>query len=348
MRITTVLREANPVPRPEKGLSARGRAELRALVGPHAVDQASEPAGQPVRPRRAWIRLASLATATALAIGLLLMPGLWAGTATAEAKGLLDKAIISAVDPPTLPSQYWKVTTNSVSSDIIGDGEWGDAATVSMLRRLQRITYVAVDGSRPTWFVDRTGPYVRQVSGPAHPLPQPGWRTAEVWTTNLSPREQDYLDILGLPTDAARLRTELYRIGHGRGASDDEEALTLIADVLRTGYAPAELRAALFEVVKTIPGVDVVNRNVTLDGRNGVALGRREPNRNGQRHELILDRETGEFIGERGIFTDPDATIEDAITRELVDRVEDDVVRRAVRMTCTVEPGSGVSCKRPG
>lgn len=74
MRVTTLLREANPLPTPETELSIRARAELRALVGP---DPACEEvtAGQPSR-RRRTIRVlipigAALAVVAVVAIPLL-------------------------------------------------------------------------------------------------------------------------------------------------------------------------------------------------------------------------------------------------------------------------------------
>jgi hypothetical protein len=301
---------------------------------------------RPTRPSRPWARWVTVAAAAILALALVLVPGLglFRGGATAEAVGLLDEAIIAATDPPTRADQYWKITTNSITSDIIGEGIWGDDTTISALRHAQRIAFVAVDGSRPPWYVDRTGPYVKQVSGPATKLPATGWKTTETWTTNLSERDSNYIDILGLPTNPFSLRTELYRIGHGRGASDDEEAISLISEILQRGYATAALRKALFETMKTVPGVAVVDRNVTLDGRTGVALGRPEPARGGERHELIFDPDTGEFIGERQAWTTPKATLEDAISRELVDKVDPDVIQAAHHYQCQVQAGGAVVC----
>lgn len=301
---------------------------------------------KPRRPRL-WARWVTVAAAALLALALVLVPGLGLvqGGATAEAADVLDKAIIRAVDPPTRPDQYWKITTNSVTSDIIGDGGWGDSDTTSMLRKAQRITWVAVDGSRPSWFVDRTGPYVRQVSGPATALPKVGWKTSETWTTNLSERKSGVIDILGLPTKASDLRAELYRIGHGLGASDDEEVVTMIGDILRSGYAPAALRKALFEVMKTVPGVSVVNQNVTLDGRKGVALGRAEAARDQVRQELIFDRTTGEFIGERTVYPSLNASLDSAVSRELVDTVDPKVVAAATHYQCEAQPSGPASCQ---
>lgn len=340
-RISTLLRRADPLAAERAELTARGRAELRALIGPDDY----EPLQTPVVRHRRWVRFVTLTTAAVLAMAMLVAPGLWHGAATAEAQDLLDRAIVAASDPPARGDQYWKVTSDAVTSDIIGEGDWGSPDTVSVLRQVRRTEYVAVDGSRPTWTEERTGPYLRQVSGPATTLPVVGWGAPQGWTSNLSPREDGSL-VLDLPTDPDQLRAELYRRGHGTGASDDEAAFTGAADILRTGYAPAPLRAALLQVLKTIPGVDVVDRDVTLDGRPGISLGRAEPNRDGQRHELVFDRSTAQFIGERRVFTTLDAAWETAVSRSLVDRVDPTLVRTAVHMVCTVE-GSGPVCREP-
>lgn len=306
------------------------------------------PIGTPRR-HSTHTRWLTAVAAALLAIGLLVVPGLglFPSGATAAAKGLLDKAVVAAVDPPTRPDQYWRITVNSITNDSLDpEGRLDDPTSAWALRHTQRISYVAVDGSRPSWYVDRTGPFIRQISGPPMPLPEEDWTTTEVWTTNLSAREQDYVGILDLPTDPVALRAELYRLGHDQGASEDEGVLELIAGILQDGYAPAALRAALFEVLKTIPGVDLVDHNVTLDGRTGVALGRAEPARDGWRHELIFDETTAEFIGERHVWDDQGATAESALSRELVDQVDPEVVATAQHYDCEVETGGVVRCSR--
>jgi RNA polymerase sigma-70 factor (ECF subfamily) len=297
------------------------------------------------RVRRPWGRWAAVAAAV-LAAALLLTPGLSPlhTGATAEAAGLLDRAIIAAVDPQTRPDQYWKVTTSSITRAIIGEGEWGTQETASFLRRSERVAFIAVDGSRPTWFVDRSGPYVSQVSGPRQALPDAGWSEPDAWTTNVAENRAGGIDILGLPRDPTLLRVRLYLLATGRGHGPDDEVVVIVGDILRTGYAPADLRKALFEVLKTVPGMGVATRDVTLDGRRGVALGRTEPTV-AERRELVFSADTGEYIGDREIITDLAATTEDAISRELVDAVDPDVVHRARREHCEVGAGGAVTCR---
>ncbi len=334
------LRSADPA----ADVPAYTAVEADLLLG--RVLDAADTDTAPARPRRP-LRCGMLAAAALLAVALIVFPGLGFGRegATAAASGVLDRAKLAAVDPPARAEQYWKITTRSIINEITGEGSWGDPASTTWLRHAERTTWVAVDGSRPTWFRDRLGPYVRQVSGPSVDLPTVEWHISDMWTTNL-PENASPIDVRLLPRDPGLLRTALYALAAGRGVSADDQVVNDVAGILRQGLADAPLRAALFEVLKTVPGVDLVDDDVTLDGRQGLALGRPEPVGGRTRH-LIFDRATGEFIGERVIWSTPGATLEDAITRELVDAVDPDVVRDAVREECTASFGAGVWCRRP-
>jgi len=97
----------------------------------------------------------------------------------------------------------------------------------------------------------------------------------------------------GLPTDPQRLYDRLERdSGGGR------EALVYAADALRTGLMPAADRANLLRALAHLPGLDVTDGAVDLDGHTGVALGISE---DGERQEIILDPANGEVIGERQV-----------------------------------------------
>ncbi len=87
------------------------------------------------------------------------------------------------------------------------------------------------------------------------------------------------------------------------GADEPVWGLRAIDDVsLRGGYVPADLRAALFEAATQLPGVDVVEGPVDLDGHVGIAVGRAEP-ANHIRQELVFEETTGQVIGEREVLT---------------------------------------------
>lgn len=90
---------------------------------------------------------------------------------------------------------------------------------------------------------------------------------------------------------------------NGGSASRDENNFVRITDILRSGLIPADLRAALFEALALIPGVTSTDNVANLDGKKGVAIGRTEALRGGERQEVIIDPNSGLVIGERTIMT---------------------------------------------
>ena len=100
-------------------------------------------------------------------------------------------------------------------------------------------------------------------------------------------------DLSKLPRDPYRLLNSIYKQTVGQGQSVDGEALVFIADLLRTGVVPADLRAALYKAAAMIPGVTVTEGQANLDGRTGVAIGRLEEGPAKTRQELIIDPGTG-------------------------------------------------------
>jgi hypothetical protein len=72
--------------------------------------------------------------------------------------------------------------------------------------------------------------------------------------------------LAGLPHDPDGLLRRIYRDSKGQGPSKHDEALVYIADVLRSGIIPADLRAALFRAAIRIPGMGVVEGRANLMG----------------------------------------------------------------------------------
>lgn len=108
--------------------------------------------------------------------------------------------------------------------------------------------------------------------------------------------------------DPSALLSEISRQTDGKGQSKDGESLVFIADLLRTGMVPADLRAALYKAAALIPGVTVTDEQATLDGKKGIAIGRVETASN-RRQDIIIDTETGLLIGEREVLTEPRGSI---------------------------------------
>ena len=106
----------------------------------------------------------------------------------------------------------------------------------------------------------------------------------------------NYADI---PVDGAAAYSWIDAQYTGGSVSRDEDNFVRIRDLLRTGLVPAPQRAALLDALSRIPGVTATDDVANLDGVKGVAIGRTEPLRAGERQEIIIDPHTGLVIGER-------------------------------------------------
>lgn len=317
------LAELRP-PAPEGDpVEAAALTRARDRLLDRALAQSPPAAAAPATVRRGRRTRRRLVAATAVVVlaagGLLAVDLLTAGDrpggASAEAASLLRQAAdrtITVSDPVVGPDEYLHVTTVAVYTTGVAGGEemlvWldtyteelfrpGDPAREWVLRRSPREPYRPVDAEiaarsgLPPLAVD-DGFTERARDGAFFGTPRPGdWQapTAEF--------------LAGLPRDPQQLRDRIYRDSAGTGPSPDGEALVYIGDVLRSGIVPADLRAALFRVAATIPGVEVTDRAANLDGRVGVAVGRYEP-AGGTREEIIFDPDTGLVIGERSVRVD--------------------------------------------
>lgn len=67
-------------------------------------------------------------------------------------------------------------------------------------------------------------------------------------------------------------------------------------DALRTGLVPADLRAALYRALRSVPGLTVVPDAANPDGTPAIAL---RLDHSPRRSEVFVDPVTGQFIGER-------------------------------------------------
>ncbi|MBG6192200.1 RNA polymerase sigma-70 factor (ECF subfamily) [Arthrobacter sp. CAN_A212] len=106
------------------------------------------------------------------------------------------------------------------------------------------------------------------------------------------------------PRDPQELLSLIYTKTEGQGWSPEHHALTTIADFLRTGAVPADLRSALYHATALIEGVEIVEKGATIDGRSGTAIGIQTPD-GGGRQDIIIDVETGMMIGERSTVLKP-------------------------------------------
>ncbi|MER5539202.1 CU044_5270 family protein [Streptomyces mirabilis] len=135
-------------------------------------------------------------------------------------------------------------------------------------------------------------------------LDEPGYQPKGGITLNsdvessLNAPSYDYLKTL--PTDPDALLKKIYKETKGQGNSPDQEAFTMVGDLLGEQLAPAKLNAALYRAAAKIPGVVVVDHVKDAAGREGIALAHVDQ-QSGDRTEWIFDRKTYAYLGSRGV-----------------------------------------------
>jgi len=312
----TLLRNTRSETEPPQAALNRGRATLLERAAGEAV-----PAGAKTHPVRRRFAIGGLSTvgAAALVATLVLtdVVGLagWRGGADAAAAAVLHEAsaaAITSVDPVLADGQYLRVNTRAVY------GSYGESG---YFQRLIDDTLYRPADSGDDWVWVRGPQTVYATFGAESERLATEWaRTKDEDDTFengdlLRARAGAFYggesmvgdeSLAALPRDPYRLLNYIYRTTLGAGPSPDTEALVFIADRLRSGVVPADLRAAMYQAAALIPGVTFVDDQATLDGRNGVSIGRVE-DAWGVRFEIIIDRTTGQLVGEREVATREDA-----------------------------------------
>lgn len=267
------------------------------------------------RPRRARIWLTSAAAAVVVAVliaGDVIGLAGWRGGATAQAAQVLNNAAqmtIKTTDPQVLPGQYLRIKSTNVWASYTSEQ---DGSEYQWLDTEKSDMYIPADrsaewvwhrsGRVPTTFFDAKS---KDYALKQEIQPYPELLRARNGAFYGSSGWWMATDLSKLPRDPYRLLNSIYKQTLGQGQSVDGEALVFIADLLRTGVVPADLRAALYKAAAIIPGVTVTEGQANLDGRTGVAIGRLEEGPAKTRQELIIDPQTGLLIGERSVLTQP-------------------------------------------
>lgn len=269
------------------------------------------------------ITLASAATLGLVAVlvgGNVIGLAGWRGAASAQASEVLNHAaelVITTADPVVGPGQYLKVESTNLwlfSYDVQGTPtefvQWMDTEKMSL--------YVPADRDQE-WVWDRSGRIPTTFFGEkskevALQYAKENGDTSE----HLRAKNGEFYgspgsyptgkELTAYPRDPRMLLNSIYLKTMGAGQSVDGEALVYIADLLRTGLVPADLRAALYKAAAMIPGVVVTDSQATLDGQVGISIGRVETESK-MRQDIIIDPETGQLIGERQVTVEPMGTI---------------------------------------
>jgi hypothetical protein len=113
----------------------------------------------------------------------------------------------------------------------------------------------------------------------------------------------DYPTLAALPTDPDALLQWAYKEMGGLGGDTEEGrssvAFTLFNTILRDSLLPSRVEAAIYRAMKSIPGVVLVGDTVDVAGRPAVGIGRVQEG--WLRVEVLLDRQTYGYLGERSV-----------------------------------------------
>lgn len=292
----------------------RAKAELLVAAGGREPAPDPEPAA-PKRRRWAWWAASAGTVAAVVASVLVVQTVQLEDTIPNAAAEQLNSAAerISAVDGPLGPGEYRYIATHA----------WWMASMdeYSYLAENLLETWVPADEKQEwLWRRDVTGARKwvagseEEARAAGFPIDEAGWPEGEWrapcgdWFAEQEGREPcatpgswqlpDEEFLAALPRDADELYDRLRTDTEGRGQDPDLEMVVYVADVLRTGRVPADLRAALYRALAKVPGLEITEQVANLDGVKGTAYG---ISAKGTRHDVIVDPETGQFIGERQV-----------------------------------------------
>jgi len=265
-------------------MPAQALPRKRATTGAHG------PIRQPHRTRRVVLTIA------AAGLGVIVLGQTNLSIQSAHAASVLRSAAENTMtfsDPAPGPGEYLRVHTHA--NWLVGRSDSAGNEVFAMNAQTIDV-YVPGDPSRD-WVLERDWGAIAPRPGQKDTIHAPdGEFYGMPWTLI------DEQEIQDLPRDGKALIDHFNAQYQGGSASRDEDNFGRIADLLRTGLIPADLRAGLYEALALIPGVNA-SEQTNFDGKPGIAIGRSEPLRAGQRAEIIIDPANGRVIGERQVMT---------------------------------------------
>lgn len=311
LHLLRTLRDDTPDPGADALTRARVLLTERIITEETTMSTTTAAASPARRKRRLGLRATGLSFAAAAVAGGVLLSGvLPGGGASAEASEVLAEAArntIHAVDPVVPAGSYLEIRTHAeVASTLGADGEfhqWLDEQDSELYIPSDRSgEWVLHDGLRTP--VEYFSPGAERIAQEQHAKAAAQHADGETYRgANGDFGELGPIDtraaVASLPTDPEALLAHFRAAAEQTDAPGDAETFTLIVDTLRSGLATAEVRSGLYQALAEIPGVDVRHHAVTLDGETGVAIGRDDGER---RDEVVVDPETGQFIGERSVL----------------------------------------------
>ncbi|MFG3436242.1 CU044_5270 family protein [Nonomuraea sp. NPDC047897] len=297
-------------PEPTQEAATRGRDRLLRLTR-------EAQASRPDRPRRRWsaglpVRRAGLVGAMAVLLtgGVTVIqaglggsdpgtPGSLIAAPPADARTLLTLAARAAADrPDTVPVRGQYVHTKTLAQHSLYTKD-RRGRTLSTKVMVSQERWEAADLGKP--WLSRS----RNLSA-VGPAPRTYWdRGVEdiVSEPGACPGRPAYERLGAWPTDPGLVRAKIV-------ADTGEEPLRIwrsLQDLVRESVVRPSLGAALYQVAAGLDGIVLIGDAVDAAGRPGLAVAMDEGN--GTRSELIFDRKTYHYLGERTVNT-RDRTVE--------------------------------------
>lgn len=242
-----------------------------------------EPTASAPNPSR-WRRPALVAAATAAVVAALTV-----AVPSEEPAPAASKEAVALLEDIALAAERAEAPTGIRDDQFVyirSRGGWteqrGDDVPAKLQPVHQREIWLSVDGSREGML---HSPYDRADHEPL-----------EKQTPGV-PSNTDYRHLQTLPTEPDEMYAWLNSVSEGSD-SKDEANFVLVGDLARESLMPPAQAAALYRAAANIRGVFVVDDAVDAAGRHGVAVARID---DGERVELIFDKRTKEFLGEREV-----------------------------------------------
>ncbi|MGN9837535.1 CU044_5270 family protein [Nonomuraea sp. H19] len=220
-------------------------------------------------------------------------PGYLLAAPPADAKALLNLAAQAAADQPdTVPARGQYVHTKRLAQrSLYTEDESGRTQYAKVLVNEER--WEAADVGKP-WLSREQG---LSATGPA---PRYLWDHGSediVYEPAACPGQPAYARLSAWPTDPAQVRAKIV-------ADTGEEPLRIwssLQGLVAESVVRPSLGAALYQVAAGLDGIVLIPDAVDAAGRPGLAVAMDEGN--GTRSELIFDRRTYRYLGERTVNT---------------------------------------------
>ncbi|MER5299093.1 CU044_5270 family protein [Streptomyces lasiicapitis] len=242
--------------------------------------EAPEPAAP--RRRKPWLRpvLVAGAVAASVAAGLLVASPFGGDSAEAapskEAVAML-KEIAAAAKRSPAPKDVRDDQFTYIKSKVAYGSEEG----LDPLH--QREIWLSVDGRHTGLLHEPVNDHKNVRMKPELPL---------------ADYDSNYRNLEKLPTDPVNMFDWLNKVAD---RDSNGKPFVVVGDITREALMPPEQAAALYLAAAKIPGVELDDDAVDAAGRHGVAI---TWENDGERSELIFDKKTKAYLGERSVLTE--------------------------------------------